>query len=74
MMVIAVVAAVLAMLSAADPIANFIRDNPTVVMLAIGFPLMIGPVLITDGFGMHVPKGYLSAAMAFPLESRGLNL
>jgi predicted tellurium resistance membrane protein TerC len=73
-MVIAVVAAVLVMLVAADPLANFIRDNPTVVMLALGFLLMIGAVLIADGFGVHVPKGYIYTAMAFSAGVEGLNI
>lgn len=73
-MVIAVVVAVLVMLVAADPLANFIRDNPTVVMLALGFLLMIGAVLIADGFGVHVPKGYIYAAMAFSAGVEGLNI
>jgi predicted tellurium resistance membrane protein TerC len=51
-MVIAVVVAVLAMLLAANPLADFIRDNPTVVMLALAFLLMIGAVLVADGFGV----------------------
>src|SRR3990170_490153 len=73
-MVIAVVAAVLAMLFAADPLANFINANPTVVMLALGFLLMIGAVLIADGFGVHVPKGYIYTAMAFSAGVEGLNI
>ena len=73
-MVIAVVVAVLVMLLAADPLANFIHDNPTVVMLALGFLLMIGAVLIADGFGVHVPKGYIYAAMAFSAAVEGLNI
>ena len=73
-MVIAVVVAVVAMLVAADPLANFIRDNPTVVMLALGFLLMIGAVLIADGFGVHVPKGYIYTAMAFSAGVEGLNI
>ena len=73
-MVIAVVVAVLVMLLAADPLANFIRDNPTVVMLALGFLLMIGAVLIADGFGVHVPKGYIYAAMSFSVLVEGLNI
>ncbi|ELR10523.1 hypothetical protein GMDG_08743, partial [Pseudogymnoascus destructans 20631-21] len=64
-MVVAVLVAVTVMLLAADPLANFINDNPTVVMLALGFLLMIGMVLIAEGFGAHVPKGYIYAAMAF---------
>lgn len=73
-MVIAVVVAVVVMLVAADPLANFIRDNPTVVMLALGFLLMIGAVLIADGFGVHVPKGYIYTAMAFSAGVEGLNI
>lgn len=73
-MVIAVVFAVLVMLFAADPLANFIHHNPTVVMLALGFLLMIGVVLIADGFGVHVPKGYIYTAMAFSAGVEGLNI
>jgi predicted tellurium resistance membrane protein TerC len=73
-MVIAVVFAVLVMLLAADPLANFIHNNPTVVMLALGFLLMIGSVLIADGFGVHVPKGYIYAAMAFSAGVEALNI
>jgi predicted tellurium resistance membrane protein TerC len=73
-MVVAVVTAVLVMLLAADPLANFINRNPTVVMLALGFLLMIGAVLIADGFGVHVPKGYIYAAMAFSAGVEGLNI
>ena len=73
-MVIAVVVAVTVMLLAADPLANFIHRNPTIVMLALGFLLMIGMVLIADGFGVHVPKGYVYAAMAFSAGVEGLNM
>jgi predicted tellurium resistance membrane protein TerC len=73
-MVIAVLVAVGVMLLAADPLANFIGRNPTVVMLALGFLLMIGAVLIADGFGVHVPKGYIYAAMAFSALVEGLNM
>ncbi|URW75804.1 TerC family protein [Sphingomonas donggukensis] len=73
-MYVAVVVAVLAMLLAADPLANFINRNPTVVMLALGFLLMIGAVLIADGFGVHVPKGYIYTAMAFSAGVEMLNI
>jgi predicted tellurium resistance membrane protein TerC len=73
-MMVAVVVAVLVMLLASDPLANFIEKNPTVVMLALGFLLMIGTVLIADGFGVHVPKGYIYAAMAFSGLVEGLNM
>ena len=73
-MVAAVVVAVGLMLVAADPLANFINRNPSVVMLALGFLLMIGMVLIAEGFGAHVPKGYIYAAMAFSAGVEALNL
>jgi predicted tellurium resistance membrane protein TerC len=73
-MVIAVVAAVTVMLLAANPLAQFINNNPTVVMLALGFLLMIGMTLIAEGFGAHVPKGYIYAAMAFSALIEGLNM
>lgn len=73
-MVAAVVIAVGVMLLAADPLANFINANPSVVMLALAFLLMIGLVLIADGFGVHVPKGYIYAAMAFSVAVESLNL
>ena len=73
-MVVAVLVAVAVMLLAADPLANFINDNPTVVMLALGFLLMIGTVLIAEGFGAHVPKGYIYTAMAFSAAVEGLNM
>jgi predicted tellurium resistance membrane protein TerC len=73
-MVIAVISAVIVMLIAADPLANFINANPTVVMLALGFLLMIGAVLIADGFGVHVPKGYIYTAMAFSAGVEMLNI
>ena len=73
-MVIAVLFSIAVMLLAADPLARFIHDNPTVVMLALGFLLMIGAVLIADGFGVHVPKGYIYTAMAFSAGVEGLNI
>ncbi|MDI1363352.1 MAG: TerC family protein [bacterium] len=73
-MIAAVLIAVSVMLLAADPLANFINDNPTVVMLALGFLLMIGTVLIAEAFGMHVPKGYIYTAMAFSGVVEGLNM
>jgi len=73
-MYIAVIAAVAVMLVAANPLANFIAKNPTIVMLALGFLLMIGMTLIADGMGYHVPKGYIYAAMAFSALVEGLNM
>ncbi|HSR55348.1 MAG TPA: TerC family protein [Alphaproteobacteria bacterium] len=73
-MFLAVVVAVAAMLFAADPLSDFIQANPTIVMLALGFLLLIGTTLIADGFGVHVPKGYIYAAMAFSALIEALNM
>ena len=73
-MFVAVIVAVGVMLFAATPLADFIARNPTVVMLALGFLLMIGVVLIADGFGVHVPKGYIYTAMAFSAGVETLNI
>ena len=73
-MVIAVLVAVAVMMLAVNPLSAFIHANPSIVMLALGFLLMIGMVLIADGFGVHVPKGYIYAAMAFSALVESLNL
>jgi predicted tellurium resistance membrane protein TerC len=73
-MVIAIFVAITVMLVAATPLANFINNNPTIVMLALGFLLMIGMMLIAEGFGADVPKGYVYAAMAFSALVEGLNM
>ncbi|MFC3123533.1 TerC family protein [Pseudoroseomonas globiformis] len=73
-MVIAVLVAVTVMLLAANPLAEFIKRNPTVVMLALAFLMMIGMTLIAEGMGAHVPKGYIYAAMAFSVIVEGLNM
>ena len=73
-MYIAVICAVIVMLLAAEPLSRFIAKNPTIVMLALGFLLMIGMTLIADGFGFHVPKGYIYAAMGFSALVESLNM
>ncbi len=73
-MYIAVIVAVSVMMLAATPLANFIAKNPTIVMLALGFLLMIGMTLIADGMGYHVPKGYIYAAMGFSALVEALNM
>jgi predicted tellurium resistance membrane protein TerC len=73
-MVIAVIVAVAVMMLAATPLANFINANPTVVMLALGFLIMIGTTLIAEGWGAYVPKGYVYAAMVFAAAIEGLNM
>jgi len=64
-MIIAVLVAVFLMFVASGPISAFINRHPSIVMLALGFLLMIGMVLIAEGFGFHIEKGYIYAAMAF---------
>ncbi len=73
-MIAAVIIAVMAMLVAAGPLANFIHRNPTIVMLALGFLLLIGATLIADGFGFHFPRGYIYSAMAFSAAVESLNM
>src|ERR1700730_10087299 len=73
-MIGAVIIAVMLMLVASGPLANFIRRNPTIVMLALGFLLLIGATLIADGFGFHFPRGYIYAAMAFSAMVESLNM
>lgn len=73
-MFVAVIAAVTVMLFAAQPLARFIDRNPTIVMLALSFLVVIGMTLIAEGFGSHVPKGYIYAAMAFSAFVEGMNM
>jgi predicted tellurium resistance membrane protein TerC len=73
-MFVAVIAAVTVMLVAASPLANFIEKNPSIVMLALAFLLMIGTTMIAEGMGVHVPKGYIYAAMAFSALVEVLNM
>ena len=72
-MVIAVVFAVGVMMVASGPLAGFIHRNPTVLMLALSFLLMIGMTLIADGFGFHIERGYIYAAMFFSSLVETLN-
>ena len=72
-MMAAVVIAVLAMLVAAKPLTDFITARPTLIVLCLGFLLMLGLVLVVDGFGVHVPKGYVYTAMGFSVLVELLN-
>lgn len=73
-MVLAVVAAVLVMMFAAKPIGDFVEQHPSIKILALAFLVLVGIVLIVDGFGFHMPKGYLYAAMGFSLAVELLNI
>ena len=59
---------------AATPLANFINQNPTIVMLALAFLFLIGTTLIAEGFGAHVSKGYIYTAMTFSAAVEALNI
>ena len=63
-----------AMLFAARPLTRLIDGNPTIVMLALSFLLVIGMTLIAEGFGSHVPKSYIYAALAFSAFVEGMNM
>jgi len=73
-MIVAVVLAVGVMMLSAGKISDFIHKHPTVKMLALAFLLLIGVTLLADGFGQHVSKGYIYAAMAFSVFVELLNL
>jgi len=73
-MIIAVVIAVLMMMLAANPIADFVERHPTVKMLALAFLILIGTSLIAEGLGQHIPKGYIYFAMGFSILVEMLNM
>ncbi len=73
-MIAAVILAMLVMLMAAGAIGDFVNRHPTIKMLALSFLILVGVVLIADGFGKHVEKGYIYFAMAFSFGVEMLNL
>jgi predicted tellurium resistance membrane protein TerC len=73
-MISAVIASVALMMIFAKPIGRFVSDHPTVKMLALSFLVVVGVVLIAEGFDHHVPKGYVYFAMAFSLIVELLNI
>jgi len=73
-MVAAIVIAILVMLLAAEPVGRFVAAHPTIKMLALSFLILVGVMLVADGAGLHIPKGYLYFAMAFALGVESLNL
>ena len=73
-MVTAIVVSIAFMLAFAGPIGRFVEEHPTVKVLALSFLLMIGLVLIADGFGQHISKGYVYAAMVFSVFVEFINL
>jgi predicted tellurium resistance membrane protein TerC len=73
-MIAAVVASMAVMVAAAGPLSAFVNKHPTTRMLALAFLVMIGTMLVADGFGVHVPHTYVYAAMAFAVAVEALNL
>ncbi|MBO9716216.1 MAG: TerC family protein [Pseudoxanthomonas sp.] len=73
-MVTAILVSIGFMLAFAGPIGRFVEAHPTVKVLALSFLIMIGLVLIADGFGLHIPKGYVYTAMAFSVFVESINL
>ena len=73
-MIAAVIASVAMMMVFAGPIGRFVSDHPTIKMLALAFLVVVGVVLVAEGFGHHVPKGYVYFAMAFSLGVEMINI
>lgn len=73
-MVAAVVIAILVMMVAAEPIAKFVEQHPSTKMLALAFLVMVGMALVADGFGVHLQRGFIYAAMVFAGAVEALNL
>jgi predicted tellurium resistance membrane protein TerC len=73
-MVTAVIVSVGLMMFFSGPIARFVGEHPTIKMLALSFLVVVAVVLIAEGFGHHVPKGYIYSAMAFSVVVEMLNI
>ena len=73
-MIAAVIASVGLMMAFASPIGRFVSDHPSIKMLALTFLVVVGVVLMAEGLGHHVPKGYIYFAMAFSLIVEMLNI
>ena len=73
-MIAAVMISVALMMAFAGAIARFVNEHPTIKMLALAFLVVVGVVLIVEGFGQHVPKGYIYFAMAFSVGVEMLNI
>ena len=73
-MIAAVIVSVLIMLLAAKPIGDFVGRHASIKVLALSFLTVVGVVLIAEGMGLHIPKGYIYVAMAFSLAVELLNI
>lgn len=74
LMAIAIILAVIVMLMAAKTIGDFVDEHPTIKILALSFLILVGVTLMVEGFGVHVPKGYIYFAMAFSVTVEMINL
>lgn len=74
LMAVAITIAILVMIFASEPLTRFIARYPSIKMLALSFLMLIGMILIADGFSFHIPRGYIYFAMAFSLSVECLNL
>jgi predicted tellurium resistance membrane protein TerC len=72
--VIAVILSMIVMLLFSKPISDFINQRPTIKMIALGFLVTIGVLLIAESFGQHIPKGYIYFAMVYALGVEFLNI
>ena len=73
-MIIAILVAVAVMIFAAGPIGRFVDAHPTIKMLALSFLVLVGVALVAEGWGFHIPKGYIYFSMAFAIGVELLNL
>lgn len=73
-MALAITCAIIIMIFASEPVSEFISKHPTIKMLALSYLILIGTVLVADGFSFHIPRGYLYFAMGFSLSVESLNL
>ena len=73
-MVVAMVVAAGVMVAFADPISNFVEKNPSIKVLALSFLILIGALLVAEGFGQHIDKGYIYSAMAFAVIIEFINM
>lgn len=73
-MALAITCAIFIMIFASEMVSAFIKQHPTIKMLALSYLILIGMVLVADGFSFHIPRGYIYFAMGFSLSVESLNL
>ena len=74
LMAVAITIAIIVMLFASEPLSRFVHKHPTIKMLALSFLILIGMMLLADGLGFHIPRGYIYLAMGFSLFVEFLNM